>query len=67
MFRYKILTSAKNTDDSSIGFDRDRNERQRQLTNNKTQKGNFHLRFFQKIVLVLLKTRKKLLTVSDIK
>ena len=36
---YKILTSARGCDDLSIGFDRDRGRRQRELTNNKTQKG----------------------------
>ena len=32
---YKLLTSSKDSDDLSIGFDRDRNRRQRNLTNNK--------------------------------
>ena len=32
---YKLITSARNTDDLSIGFDRDRGRRQRELTNNK--------------------------------
>ena len=32
---YKRITSARNTDDFSIGFDRDRGRRQRELTNNK--------------------------------
>ena len=41
---YKLITSAKNTVDLSIGFDRDRVMRQRVLTNNKTQEGEFHLR-----------------------
>ena len=40
---YKIITSAWDADDLSIGFDRNR-ERKRELTNNKTQKGKFHLR-----------------------
>ena len=31
---YKLLTSSKVSDDLSIGFDRDRNRRQRELTNN---------------------------------
>ena len=30
---YRRLTSAKDTDDSSIGFDRDRSRRQQELTN----------------------------------
>ena len=44
--RYKLITSARDTEDLFIGFDRDGDRRQRELTNNKTQKGNFHLRFF---------------------
>ena len=42
--KYKLKTSAKYTDDLSIGFDRDRNRRLRELTNNKKIKGKFHLR-----------------------
>ena len=34
---YKLLKSSKGSDDLSIGFERDRNRRQRELTNNKTQ------------------------------
>ena len=32
---YKLKTSSKDSDDFSTGFDRDRNRRQQQLTNNK--------------------------------
>ena len=35
---YKLLTSNKGSDDLSIGFDRDRNRRQRELTNKKNSK-----------------------------
>ena len=35
---YKLLTSSRGSDDLSLGFDRDRNRRQRELTNIKTQK-----------------------------
>ena len=41
---YKLVSSAKNTDDLSIGFDRDRDRRQRELTINKNQKDNNHIR-----------------------
>ena len=41
---YKLLTSSKGSDDLSIGFDRDRNRRQRELTNNNTQRGKYHIR-----------------------
>ena len=36
---YKLLTSSRGSDDLSIGFDRDRNSRKRELTNNKNIKG----------------------------
>ena len=45
---YKLLISSKGSDDLSIGFDRDRNRRQRELTNNKTQKGKCHVRIYLK-------------------
>ena len=41
---YKLTTSARDTDDLSFGFDRDRGRRQRELTNNKNQKGRYHVR-----------------------
>ena len=39
---YKLKTSAKDTDNLSIGFDWDRNRKQRELTNKKNQKGQYH-------------------------
>ena len=36
---HELITSAKDTQDLSIGFDRDRNRGQRELTNNRTKKG----------------------------
>ena len=56
---YKLLSSSKGSDDLSIGFDRDRGRRQRELTNNKTQKGKFHVRIYLKDILVLLNIKKK--------
>ena len=47
---YKLLTSSNGSDDLSIGFDRDRNRRQRELTINKTQKGKYHIRIYLKDV-----------------
>ena len=41
---YKLITSAKDSDDLSIGFDRDRNRRRNKLTNNKNVKSTYHLR-----------------------
>ena len=43
---YKLLSSSKGSDDLSIGFDRDRNRRKRELTNNKNNRGKYHLRFY---------------------
>ena len=45
---YKLLKSSKRSDDLSIGFDRDR--RQQELINNKTQKGKYHVRNYLKDV-----------------
>ena len=41
---YKLLTSSKDSDDLSIGFDRSRDKRKRELTNNKNIKGKNHIR-----------------------
>ena len=40
---YKLITSARNTVDLSIGFDRDRGRGQRELTNNRNIKGKNHV------------------------
>ena len=47
---YKLLTSSRGSDDLSIGFDRDRNRRQRELTSIKSQKGKYHVRIYLKDV-----------------
>ena len=47
---YKLVTSATDTDDLSIGFDLSRDRRQRDLTNNKTQKGKYHVRIYLKVI-----------------
>ena len=41
---YKLKTTAKDSDDLSIGFDRDRVRRQRELTNNRDIKGTNRVR-----------------------
>ena len=41
---YKLITSSKNIDDLSIGFDRSRARRQDEMTDNKRVKGKFHVR-----------------------
>ena len=56
---YKFLTSSRGSDDSSIGFDRDRGRRQRELTNNKNTKGKYHVRIYLKEVFVLRNSKKK--------
>ena len=43
---YKQLSSSKRSDDLSNGFDRSRDRRKRELTNNKNIKGKYHLRIF---------------------
>ena len=40
---YELKTSARGFDDLFIGFDRDRNRRQRELTNNINIKGKYHI------------------------
>ena len=47
---YKLLPSSRGGDDLSIGFDRDRKRGQRELTNNKTQKGKLHVWIYLKDV-----------------
>ena len=43
---YKLLTSSRRSDDLSIGFDRSRDRRKRELTNKKNIKGKYHLRIY---------------------
>ena len=55
----KHLTSSRCSDDLSIGFDRDRKRRQRELTNNKSQKGKFHVRIYLKDVFGFAEYQEK--------
>ena len=41
---YKIITSSKDSNDLSIGFDRSRNRRKDELAQTKNVKGKYHLR-----------------------
>ena len=50
---YKLLTSSKGSDD------RDRNRRQRELTNNETQKGKYHARIYLKDVFGFAECQEK--------
>ena len=45
---YKLLTSSRDSDDLSIGFDRDRKRRKRELTNNKNIKRKYHIWIYLK-------------------
>ena len=47
---YKLLSSSRDSDDLSIGFNRSRDKRKQELLDNKTQKGKFHLRIYLKDV-----------------
>ena len=47
---YKLLSSSRDSDVLSIGFDRSRDKRKRELLNNKTQKCKFLLRTYLKDV-----------------
>ena len=56
---YKLLTSSRDSYDLSIGFDQNRNRRQRELTNNKSQKGKFHVRIYLKDVFGFAEYQEK--------
>ena len=56
---YKLITSSRVSDDLSFGFDRDRNRRQRELTINKSQKGNYHVRIYLKDVFGFARYQEK--------
>ena len=57
---YKLLTSSRHSDDLSIGFDRDRNRRKRELTNNKIVKGEYHIRIYLKDIFGFALHQEKL-------
>ena len=48
--RYKLLTSIRGTDDLSVGFDRSRGRKKRELTINKKIKGKYQFRIHLKDV-----------------
>ena len=47
---HKVLSSSRDSDDLSIGFHRSNEARERELTDNKTTKGKYHVRFYLKDV-----------------
>ena len=56
---YKIITSARGSDDLSIGFDQNRGRRQRELTNNKNTEGKYHLRIMIKVIFGFAEYQEK--------
>ena len=56
---YKLLTSSKDGDDLSIGFDRNRGRRKNELTNNKNIKGEFHVRIYLKDIFGFAEHQEK--------
>ena len=56
---YILKTSAKDTNDLSIGFDRDRTRRRNELTNNENIKGRYHVRIYSKDVFGFAEWQQK--------
>ena len=56
---YKLITTAKRCDDLSIGFDRNRDNRRDELTNNKNIKGKYHVRIYLKDVFGFAEHQEK--------
>ena len=56
---YKLLTSCKDSDDLSIGFDRNRGRRKNEITNNKTIKGKYHIRVYLKDIFGFIENQEK--------
>ena len=63
---YKLETSAKDTDDLSIGFDRDRNSRRGELTNNRNMKVKHHIRILLTDVFGVAEHQEKFFLASVI-
>ena len=55
----KLLTCSKNSDDLSFGFDRSRNRRRNEITNNKNVKSKFHLKSLLKDALGFAEHQEK--------
>ena len=56
---YKLITSYKNDDNLSIGFDRSRARRRDEMTNDKSVKGKYHLRIMLKDVFGFAECQEK--------
>ena len=56
---YKLLTSSKDSDDLSIGFDRSWDRRRSELSNNKSIKGKYHIRIYLKDIFGFAEHQEK--------
>ena len=56
---YKLLTSSRESDDLSIGFDRSRVRRKQELTNNKNIQGKYHIRIYLKDIFGFAEHQEK--------
>ena len=56
---YKLITSSKDSNDLSIGFDHSRNRRRDELALNKNIKGNYHLKIMLKDVFGFAEHQEK--------
>ena len=45
---HKLLSSSRDSDDLAIGYHRSNEVREKELTNNKTTKGNYHVRIYSR-------------------
>ena len=57
---YKLLTSSRESDYLSIGFDRSRDRRKQELTNNKKRKGKYHVTIMLKDIFGVAQSQEKL-------
>ena len=56
---YKLLTSSKDSDDLSLGFDRNRGRRKSELSENKSIKGKYHIRIYLKDIFGFAEHQEK--------
>ena len=56
---YKLITSARDTNDLFIDFDRDRGRRQQEWSNNKNITGKYHVRIMLKDVFSFAENPEK--------
>ena len=56
---YKLLTSNKDGDDLSIGFDRNQGRKKNEISNNKTIKGKYHIRIYLKDIFGFAEHQEK--------